>query len=78
VNSFNRLDEDVDQTGLFLNPALAMVNHSCIPNAFVQLVGRQAVLHAYQEIKKGEEIQISYIGKPHRCIFCYLEPRKKI
>ncbi|KAI1811267.1 SET domain-containing protein [Poronia punctata] len=61
VNSFNRLDEDVDQTGLFLNPVLAMVNHSCVPNAFVQFVGRTAVLHAFQEIKEGEEIRISYI-----------------
>ncbi|KAK5624489.1 hypothetical protein RRF57_000204 [Xylaria bambusicola] len=63
VNSFNRLDEDVGQTGLFMNPALAMVNHSCIPNAYVQFVGRKAVLHAYQEIKKGEEIEISYIDR---------------
>jgi SET and MYND domain-containing protein len=63
VNSFNRLDEDVAQNGLFMNPALAMVNHSCTPNAFVQFVGRQALLHAYQEIKKDEEIEISYIGK---------------
>ncbi|KAI0193199.1 hypothetical protein EV127DRAFT_479042 [Xylaria flabelliformis] len=61
VNSFNRLDEDIEQTGLFMNPALAMVNHSCIPNAFVQFVGRKAVLHAYQEIGKDEEIEISYI-----------------
>ncbi|KAI0409420.1 SET domain-containing protein [Xylaria palmicola] len=61
VNSFNRLDEDVEQTGLFMNPALAMVNHSCIPNAFVQFVGRTAVLHAYHHIGKDEEIEISYI-----------------
>ncbi|CAJ2501003.1 Uu.00g038560.m01.CDS01 [Anthostomella pinea] len=61
VNSFNRMDVDIGQTGLFLNPALAMVNHSCVPNAFVQFVGRHAVLHAYREIKEGEEIEISYI-----------------
>ncbi|KAH8160330.1 hypothetical protein CIB48_g7911 [Xylaria polymorpha] len=61
VNSFNRLDEDVEQTGLFMNSALAMVNHSCTPNAFVQFVGRKSVLHAYQEIGKDEEIEISYI-----------------
>ncbi|KAH8675776.1 hypothetical protein BX600DRAFT_432329 [Xylariales sp. PMI_506] len=61
VNSFNREDEDVGQTGLFLNPALAMVNHSCIPNAFVQFIGRQAILRASQEIKQGEEVEISYI-----------------
>ncbi|KAI1757094.1 SET domain-containing protein [Xylaria castorea] len=61
VNSFNRLDEDIEQTGLFMNPALAMVNHSCTPNAFVQFVGRRAVLHAYQEIRKDGEVEISYI-----------------
>ncbi|KAI0506120.1 hypothetical protein F5B22DRAFT_479275 [Xylaria bambusicola] len=63
VNSFNRLDEDVGQTGLFMNPALAMINHSCTPNAYVQFIGRKAVLHAYQDIKKGEEIEISYIDR---------------
>ncbi|GAP83604.2 putative SET and MYND protein [Rosellinia necatrix] len=61
VNCFSRLDEDVEQTGLFMNPALAMVNHSCTPNAFVQFAGREAVLHAYRAIEKGEEIEISYI-----------------
>ncbi|KAI1468651.1 uncharacterized protein F4812DRAFT_458178 [Daldinia caldariorum] len=61
VNSFNRLDPDLGQSGTYLNPALAMVNHSCIPNAFVQFIGRAAILHAYREIKKGEEIEISYI-----------------
>ncbi|KAI1504356.1 hypothetical protein F5X99DRAFT_423828 [Biscogniauxia marginata] len=67
VNSFNRLDADIGQNGLFLNFALAMVNHSCVPNAFVQFIGRKAILHAYQEIKKDEEIEISYIEcTPHR------------
>ncbi|KAI1176668.1 SET domain-containing protein [Nemania sp. FL0916] len=61
VNSFSRIDEDVGQTGLFMNPDLALVNHSCMPNAFVQFVGRKAVLHAYQAIEKDEEILISYI-----------------
>ncbi|KAI0483209.1 hypothetical protein GGR56DRAFT_670995 [Xylariaceae sp. FL0804] len=61
VNSFNMLDEDVGQAGLYMDPALAMVNHSCLPNAFVQFVGRRAVLHAYREIKKDEEVEISYI-----------------
>ncbi|OTA97937.1 hypothetical protein M434DRAFT_391545 [Hypoxylon sp. CO27-5] len=61
VNSFNRLDVDTGQSGVYVNTALAMLNHSCIPNAFVQFVGRKAILHAFQEIKKGEEIEISYI-----------------
>ncbi|KAI1109170.1 hypothetical protein F5Y14DRAFT_433521 [Nemania sp. NC0429] len=61
VNSFSRLDEDLGQTGLFMNPALALVNHSCTPNAFVQFAGRKALLHAYQQIEKDEEVEISYI-----------------
>ncbi|KAI0203850.1 SET domain-containing protein [Astrocystis sublimbata] len=61
VNAFNRLDVDTEQTGLFMHPSLAIINHNCIPNAFVQFVGRKAVLHAYQEIKETEEIEISYI-----------------
>ncbi|KAI5923334.1 hypothetical protein F4810DRAFT_217736 [Camillea tinctor] len=67
VNSFDRLDADLGETGMFLNPALAMVNHSCVPNAFVQFSGRKAILHANQEIAKDEEITISYIEPmPHR------------
>ncbi|KAI1075802.1 hypothetical protein F5B20DRAFT_373904 [Whalleya microplaca] len=62
VNAFNRLDVDGGQTGMSIHPTLSMVNHSCVPNAFVQCVGRNAVLHAYQEIKEGEEIEITYIG----------------
>ncbi|KAI0385809.1 hypothetical protein F5Y04DRAFT_157168 [Hypomontagnella monticulosa] len=61
INSFNRVDVDIGQGGVYLNPMVAMVNHSCIPNAFVQFIGRRAVLHAYREIKEGEEIEISYI-----------------
>ncbi|KAF3056002.1 SET domain and MYND-type zinc finger protein 6 [Daldinia childiae] len=61
VNSFNRLDADINQSGTYFNPALAMINHSCVPNAFVQFVGRKAILHAFREIREGEEIEISYI-----------------
>ncbi|KAI1856978.1 uncharacterized protein JN550_013544 [Neoarthrinium moseri] len=61
VNSFNREDEDTGDSGIFVNPALAMVNHSCVPNAFVKFAGRKASLHAYRAIKEGEEVEISYI-----------------
>ncbi|RYP81968.1 hypothetical protein DL770_005729 [Monosporascus sp. CRB-9-2] len=61
VNSFNRADVDFGESGLLLHPALAMVNHSCMPNAFVQFVGRRAILRAYRAIEEGEEVEISYI-----------------
>ncbi|KAI1376342.1 hypothetical protein F4677DRAFT_89043 [Hypoxylon crocopeplum] len=61
VNSFNRTDTDLGQSGIYINTALAMVDHSCVPNAFVQFTGRKAILHAFREIKENEEIEISYI-----------------
>ena len=78
MNSFSRLDEDVGQTGLYMNPALAMVNHSCTPNGFVQFIGRKAMLHAYQEIEKDEEIEISYIGKSAANAMHNAQPRDLI
>lgn len=39
-----------------------MANHSCVPNAFVQFVGRKAVLRAETAIASGQEIEISYTG----------------
>lgn len=67
VNSFSRTDEDIGQTGIFANPALAMANHSCIPNAIVQFIGRKAFLRANVTIKEGEAIEISYIGRKFSC-----------
>ncbi|KAH8202626.1 hypothetical protein TruAng_003227 [Truncatella angustata] len=68
VNSFNRKDEDIGQTGVFVNPALAMLNHSCVPNAFVQFSGRKAILRANITIEEGQEVVISYINSSlYRC-----------
>ncbi|KAI1142798.1 SET domain-containing protein [Hypoxylon sp. FL0543] len=61
VNSFSRGAGDIGQNGFYSGPALAMLNHSCIPNAFVTFEGRDAILHANREIKEGQEIEISYI-----------------
>jgi len=63
TNAFDRRDEDVGAAGVFLDVDLAMANHSCVPNAYVCFVGRTAVLRAEREIKAGEEIEISYIGR---------------
>ncbi|KAK3393997.1 hypothetical protein B0H63DRAFT_31762 [Podospora didyma] len=61
TNSFDRLDPDQGMTGVFLDPRLAMINHSCIPNAFVDFQERTGVLKAQVDIKAGDEIEISYI-----------------
>ncbi|ATY62719.1 SET domain [Cordyceps militaris] len=60
TNAFHRFDADLGHVGIFLEPTLAMANHSCLPNAFVQFVGRTAVLRAEQRIQSGDEIEISY------------------
>lgn len=39
-----------------------MANHSCIPNAMVQFIGRRAILRAEKPIKIDDEIEISYTG----------------
>lgn len=49
--------------GVFLDAGLAMVNHSCVPNAFIGFDKRTAVLRAERDIRDGEEITISYIGR---------------
>ncbi|KEY65659.1 hypothetical protein S7711_08732 [Stachybotrys chartarum IBT 7711] len=65
TNAFHRYDVDLGQVGIFLEPTLAMANHSCIPNAFVQFIGRKAILRAETPIEAGQEIEISYTGKLH-------------
>ncbi|KAF4989369.1 hypothetical protein FDECE_14736 [Fusarium decemcellulare] len=60
TNAFHRYDADLGQVGIFLEPMLAMVNHSCIPNAVVQFVGKRAILRAERPIQVSDEIEISY------------------
>ncbi|KAM7190552.1 hypothetical protein V8F20_009685 [Naviculisporaceae sp. PSN 640] len=60
TNAFNRLDADAGTAGIFLDQVLAMVNHSCVPNAFVGFDKRTAMLRAQRDIEPGEEIEISY------------------
>lgn len=59
-NSFQRFDSDLGVIGLFLEPTLAMANHSCIPNAAVQFIGRNALLIAENPIRAGDEVELAY------------------
>ncbi|KAK3330872.1 hypothetical protein B0H66DRAFT_77985 [Apodospora peruviana] len=61
TNAFNRLDADTGTAGIFLDAVLAMINHSCVPNAFVGFDRRTAMLRAERNIEIGEEIEISYV-----------------
>ncbi|KAF6817518.1 mynd finger family protein [Colletotrichum sojae] len=61
TNAFSRTEEYSESGGIFLDTKLAMMNHSCVPNALVQFGGRSATLRATAVINSGDEIEISYI-----------------
>lgn len=63
TNAFSRTEEYYETGGVFLDTTLAMINHSCVPNAMVQFSGRSATLRSTSFIHPGDEIEISYIGK---------------
>ncbi|KAK2043001.1 MYND finger [Colletotrichum somersetense] len=63
TNAFSRSEEYYETGGIFLDTTLAMINHSCVPNALVQFGGRTATLRATSTITPGSEIEISYIDQ---------------
>lgn len=61
---FNVHDPDFGLDAVFLHPALAMANHSCVPNASAHIHGRTAILVSERDIAADDEVTISYTGKP--------------
>lgn len=61
TNAFSVSEDETD--GVYLDTTLAMMNHSCSPNAMVKFDGRSALLRAMAFIEPGDEVEISYIGK---------------
>ena len=53
--------------GICFDPTLALANHSCTPNAFISFDGQRASLGALSNIKKDEQIFVTYIDatQPH-------------
>lgn len=48
---------------MFIQPTLAMMNHSCLPNAMIQFIDGRIVLRAESKLEAGDEIEISYTGE---------------
>lgn len=42
-------------------PIAATANHACLPNAHISYIGNMLIMRATKEVKKGEEIFLSYI-----------------
>ena len=59
-NAIGMYDECGTEVGFCLSPALAMVNHSCLPNCCQTTTGGRARLVALRDIEAGEELSYSY------------------
>jgi hypothetical protein len=62
-NAFNGWNEEHTAQFLCFDPRLALVNHSCIPKAYLKFDGRTALLNCAYPIKALEQITICYIGR---------------
>ncbi|CAA0827867.1 Histone-lysine N-methyltransferase ASHR1 [Striga hermonthica] len=60
-NAHTICDSELRPLGTGLFPVIAIINHSCLPNAVLVFEGRVAVVRAMQHIPKGTEVTISYI-----------------
>ena len=60
-NSLSVTDDEQEVIGVCISTKIAMLNHSCIPNASVVFSNGEAIVLALQSIKTGDELFISYI-----------------
>ena len=62
TNGFTLVTTTFDPIGVFLHPTLAMMNHSCDPNAYVRCDTNGAIeVIALKDVAQDEEILISYV-----------------
>ncbi|RKF75026.1 SET domain and MYND-type zinc finger protein 6 [Golovinomyces cichoracearum] len=66
-NSFHATLPDATPVGLAFDPEIALVNHSCAPNAHVIFEGRSMILQSLIPIQKGQELFISYVDVQQEC-----------
>ncbi|RKF54843.1 SET domain and MYND-type zinc finger protein 6 [Erysiphe neolycopersici] len=67
-NAFRATLPDATPIGIFFEPTISLVNHSCVPNAHVVSEGRIMTLHSLLNIAAGEEIFISYVDVEQPCL----------
>ncbi|TPX60810.1 hypothetical protein PhCBS80983_g01542 [Powellomyces hirtus] len=60
-NSISVSDEELVNIGVGVFPTLALVNHSCTPNAAIIFAGSKGVLRTIKEVGAGEELFQSYM-----------------
>lgn len=60
INQYTRCDDLGRQAGYIFDPTLALINHSCVPNAFLLFRGRKVHLVCWKPIDLGDEVLLSY------------------
>jgi hypothetical protein len=65
LNALGMYDEVGDEIGYALSPAMAMVNHSCLPNCQQVTTRGKCRLIALFDIPIGQELSYSYVSLLH-------------
>jgi hypothetical protein len=60
MNAIGMFNEYGEETGLYLSPVVAMVNHSCLPNCQQVTLDGSCRLVALRQIEAGEELTWTY------------------
>ena len=55
-----------DELGMTFDPTLALLNHSCSPNAAIVFDRNIACLRSIRDIKRDEQITISYVDNTYK------------
>ncbi len=63
VNTYRISTSSSQHIGLCFDPYLSLINHSCVPNAYISFRGPAAVVRALLPIEEGEEVLVSYIDQ---------------
>ncbi|KAG5356595.1 N-lysine methyltransferase SMYD2 [Yarrowia sp. C11] len=65
INQYTRCDDLGRQAGYVFDPTLALINHSCVPNAYLLFRGRKVHLVCWKPINDGDEVFLSYTRFMH-------------
>lgn len=55
-----------DQLGMTFDPTVALLNHSCNPNAAIVFDGNIVSVRSIRDIKDGEQVTISYVDNTYK------------
>ncbi|CCG83295.1 SET domain and MYND-type zinc finger protein 6 [Taphrina deformans PYCC 5710] len=66
INSIEFVNEASEELGVVVDPVIALLNHSCRPNAYVTFRGPVTLIRAHRQIEPDETITISYISVRQR------------